>query len=233
MVIRNRLAALIYRSIISILGIVSTIVLISTNIENGFWNSFFAYPTIVTLLGTLVIISETIANAVGMKNNLNTLAPGVVPMIFHGGLTLEVSLCVLQIPYLMLFNKNFFEGSTVYILLAFIIFPGAYLLDWLLFGEKGTVRWSYGMFPIFFPVFHYILSLMTHFIMGSETYLNKIFDPETFKSLTHLPEVFVAGDGWAGVLISTLVALVVVVATDFLLILINNLLAGRYSKKLD
>jgi len=233
MVIRNRLAALIYRSIISILGIIAIIIGISANIENGFWNSFFAYPTIITLLGTLVIISETIANAIGMKNNINTLAPGVVPMIFHAALSLELSLCAIRIFTSALFGTGFFDGSIINVLLAYIIFPGAYLLDWLLFGEKGTVRWSYGMFPLFIPVFHCILTLMTHYLTGSESYITAILNPELFNGAANLPDVLVAGDGWSGVVITTFIIWLMTLAMDYLLILINNFLAGRYFKQLD
>lgn len=233
MVIRNRLAALIYRSLISVLGIIATIIMINLNSSKGFWNSFFAYPTIITLLGTLIVISETIANAIGMKNNVNTLAPGVIPLLFHSGLALEVSLCTLHLLASIVYKTRFFDGSAVYALLAFVVFPSAYVLDWLLFGEKGTVRWSYGMFPLFFPIFHYLLSFMTHFITGSERYITQIFDPESFIGLSHLPEVFEAADGWVGVLISTLTSLLAIFVIDYLLILLNNLLAGRYSKKIS
>ena len=232
MVIRDRLIALIYRIVALIIGISTLAVQINTNAVNNFWAGFGNYATIVTLFGSIIILSEIIANAIGMKEKRNTIAPGVVPFLFHGALTLLVSLAVAHPFYCYFVGVDYMKADTfVYSLLSFIIFPGVILLDWILFGEKGTVKWSYGMFPLFFPIFYFLFSLMRKLLVSGSTYSTLVFDPNTFLMSAHLPDAFSAGNGWAGVFISILSLFAVIVFIDFALILINNLFAQRYTRE--
>ena len=229
MVIRDRLIALIYRIVILALGVWTLTVQLTTNAVNNFWVGFGNYASIVTLFGCIIILSEIIANAIGMKEKRTTIAPGVVPFLFHGALTLLVSLAVIHPFYCYFVGVNYMKADTLlYSLLSFVFFPLAILLDWILFGEKGTVKWSYGMFPLFVPIFYYLFSLMRKLLVSGSTYSTLVFDPNTFIMSNHLPEAFSAGNGWAGVFISILSIFAVITFVDFALILINNLLARRY-----
>ena len=96
MVIRDRLIALIYRIVALIVGIGTLAIQLNTNAVNNFWAGFGNYATIVTLFGTVIILSEIIANAIGIREKRNTIAPGVVPFLFHGALALLVSLAIIH-----------------------------------------------------------------------------------------------------------------------------------------
>jgi hypothetical protein len=229
MVIRDRLIALIYRIVALIIGIATLAIQLNTNVPNNFWAGFGNYATIVTLFSSIIILSEIIANAIGMREKRNTIAPGVVPFLFHGALALSVSLAVTHPFYCYFVGVDYMKADTLlYSLLSFIIFPLAILLDWILFGEKGTVKWSYGMFPLFVPIFYYLFSLMRKLLVSGSTYSTLVFDSNTFIMHKELPEAFSAGNGWAGVFISIFVIFGIITFVDFTLILINNLLARRY-----
>lgn len=232
MVIRDRLAALIYRLLALALGIVTLVLSVSTNSTSSIWDGLANYSTLVTFLGVSVLLSEIIANLIGITKNRKTLAPGIIPFIFHAALVLEIGLAFIHPFYCHFMAIAYFDSKIlIYVFLTYIIFPLVILLDWLLYGEKGTVRWSYGMFPLFFPIFYYLFSLMWNLILDPGTYSLQIFNPNTFLVSTNLPEFFKNGDGWAGVFISCAVILGVIAALDYLIIFTNNLLAGRYSKR--
>ena len=232
MVIRDRLIALIYRIVILGLGLWTLAVQLGTNAINNFWAGFGNYATIVTLFGVIIILSEVIANAVGMKEKRNTVAPGVVPFFFHGALVLLASLMVTHPFYCYFAGVDYMKVDTLlYSLLSFIAFPFAIFLDWILFGEKGTVKWSYGMFPLFIPIFFFLFSLMRKLLVSGSTYSTLVFDPNTFIMSSYLPDAFAAGNGWAGVFISILTLFGIIVLVDFAFILINNLLARRYTRE--
>ena len=229
MVIRDRLIALIYRIVILALGVWTLTVQLTTNAVNNFWVGFGNYASIVTLFGCVIILSEIIANAIGMREKRNTIAPGVVSFLFHGALVLLVSLAAIHPFYCYFVGADYMKADTfLYSLLSFILFPLAILLDWILFGEKGTVKWSYGMFPLFVPIFYYLFSLMRKLLVSGSTYSTLIFDSNTFIMSNYLPEAFSAGNGWAGVFISIFSIFAVITFVDYALILINNLLARRY-----
>ena len=84
------------------------------------------------------------------------------------------------------------------------------------------------MFPLFIPIFYYLFSLMRKLLVSGSTYSTLVFDSNTFIMSNDLPEVFSAGNGWAGVFISIFVIIGIITFVDFTLILINNLLARRY-----
>ncbi|MBR4274804.1 MAG: hypothetical protein IKQ34_02205 [Bacilli bacterium] len=232
MVIRDRLIALIYHIVALIIGIATLAIQLNTNVPNNFWAGFGNYATIVTLFSSIIILSEIIANAIGMREKRNTIAPGVVPFLFHGALALSVSLAVIHPFYCYFVGVNYMKPDTfVYSLLSFIVFPAIVLLDWILFGEKGTVKWSYGMFPLFFPIFYFLFSVMRKNLVSGSTYSTLVFDQNTFLMSKHLPDVFSAGNGWAGVFISILSLFAIIVLVDFALILINNLFAKRYVRE--
>lgn len=232
MVIRDRLIALIYRIVILALGIWTLVVQLTTNAVNNFWMGFGSYASIVTLFGCIIILSEIIANAIGMKEKRTTIAPGVVPFLFHGALTLLVSLAAIHPFYCYFVGVEYMKMDTLlYSLLSFIFFPLAILLDWILFGEKGTVKWSYSMFPLFWPIFYFLFSLMRKFLISGSTYSTLVFDPNTFIMSNYLPDAFSAGNGWAGVFISIFSIFAIIVFVDFALIFINNLFAKRYVRE--
>lgn len=232
MVIRDRLLALIYRIFGFGFGMTTLWLNISANATDGFWSGFSSYSTIITLFGTIVFFTEIITNLIGIKKARNTLAPGIFPFIFHATLALEVSLAATHPFYCHFVSAAYFDLIKLpYVLLTYMFFPLVMLLDWILFGEKGTVRWSYGMFPLFIPVFYYLFSLMEYLVMGSTSFSIKTFDPETFLVATNLPETFKGGNGWAGVFLSCVILLGLNVVVDFLIIFINDLFVGKYFRK--
>ena len=229
MVIRDRLIALVYRIVIFGLGLWTVVVQFATNAVNNFWGGFGNYATIVTIFALVIILAEIIANAIGMKEKRNTIAPGVVPFLFHGALVLLASLAVTHPFYCYFSMIDYMKADTfLYSFLSFIAFPLAIVLDWILFGEKGTVKWSYGMFPLFIPIFYFLFSLMRKLLVSGSTYSTLVFDPNTFLMSAQLPDAFSAGNGWAGVFISVLSLFAIIVFVDFALIFINNLFAKRY-----
>ncbi len=126
MVIRDRLIALIYRIVALIIGIATLAIQLNTNVPNNFWAGFGNYATIVTLFGSIIILSEIIANAIGMREKRNTIAPGVVPFLFHGALALLVSLAIIHPFYCYFVGVNYMKPDTfVYSLLSFIVFPAS------------------------------------------------------------------------------------------------------------
>ncbi len=234
MVIRNQIASLIYRLALFALGIASLCVAgISDSVLSPL-NTFRNFGSVLTLVSSILVSIEIVANAISLaKNGVHRLAAGVYPPVTFVLLSLEVGFLFSHPLSSFLSNSSYFSsnGDITYVLLLSILFPIAYLLDWLLFGEKGTVKAVHLIEVAALPLLYYLISLFNHLIRGETfSYATAIFEPKNFLANSNVPLTFSENDGWNGVAISCFSVLGIYLASASLLLLLSNVLAGKVFK---
>lgn len=232
MLIRNRLVALIYRVLELGLGIYALIVLVMADkTEASPMQSFVYFGTECLFFMVVIVALEVIFNAIDLaKNGINGIAAYV-----YMPLTLAVMtfLIVDALSYNISapFMGGYAEGEALQgVLLAHVFVPLAFLTDYLLFLEKGTVRWRHALYWLIYPVSYFALIMSAHYIYKNDFYPYPFLNHERFASADN-PEILSGNVGWNGVIIVLASILAGFICVSFLVIFLNNILAGKYRRR--
>jgi hypothetical protein len=218
MMIRNRLLSLLYR--IAAFGIaVWTCVLVGAENQSLFFGYFSVQSQLITTIafGLLIIF-----------NFIDLLRHGI-----HGvpaGIWMPVSLAFLCYSFVTgtVGNVYAFFGLSysLNVILVQIVVPILFLVDWILFEEKGTVKWWHAFYWMIFPSFYLAFIFIrpkiwpnTEFTLLGKTslYPYDIIDPNAH--------------GWTQVLLVSLAAVFAFFLVGLVLIFFNNLMAGRFRRR--
>jgi hypothetical protein len=100
--------------------------------------------------------------------------------------------------------------------------------DYLLFGEKGTVRWKHPVFWELYPLFYFAFSLLVNWIFQQPWWAVEFFYSGTF----HNSGDFLAGNGgWNGVVFCSMSAWLGYLLLAYIMVFLNNCYAGVYRKR--
>ena len=224
MVIRNQILSLSYRVLLLALGVASLTVLVLDASAASLWR----YESVLTLLSSVLVLIEIVVNCISLKDGVRRMAAGVYPAITFLFLSLELGLMVGHPLYTFLSDIPYFEDGLGFaaIFLPLILFPILYFLDWLLFGEKGTVKPFHLISLSAFPLLYYLSSLLNHLIKGEDAkYATLVFDPRTFLNNANLSLVMKENEGWNGVAVACFSLLLIDIGCGLLLLLTSRFLA--------
>ncbi len=230
MVIRNQIAALIYRILLLAFGCYVLSVAILHDSVISPLNTFRNFASCLTLVSVLAILLEVIVNIISIFTHGNKrMASGIYPAITFVFLSLEIGYMAGHPLYCYLTGAPYMPAGEelLYTLLLSVLFPLGYFLDWLLFGEKGNVKAMHLLEIMALPLLYYLLSLFTHLAHGETfAYATAIFDPRNFLSNSFLPPLFQGNDGWNGVAIASFSLLAIDLCSALIVLFLSYLLAG-------
>lgn len=227
MVIRNRLLSLIYRAIESGLAIFTLVITFQSPLKNS--RPFAYFSTEVTVFACIVFLLAFIFNLIDLiRHGISGIAAYVYMPIT---LATIVYLLTNGISYWILFplihGEPWAEGMGLATVMTSAVLPLLALLGWLLFDEKGTVKWRHGFYYVVYPFFYCIYSELAHYIFQDDFFAYAFMRPDFYF---FQPEILSGNGGNNGVIISTVLFLLAFEAVSFLLIFLSNLLAGKYRR---
>lgn len=212
MVIRNRVASLIYR----VLALVALLLLIVFYLSSSIpvYIAFSYFGVLVSLMLAGLLFFEIIFNAIDLRRGVNGFPAG---MNMHLSLSIVCFSMEASIGYLI---SSVFSGcgSTIEILLYVALFALP-LGDWLMFDEKGTVPFYTAFTSQIVPIFYGIFSVFRAIIWPEAPLMNGAMYPYPFLD----PH---SGWFWPGCIITFLCQLVF----TLLIVFLNNLLSFKYRK---
>jgi hypothetical protein len=230
MAIRNRFLAFFYRLILLGIGGYATYLLFSfRSLSPEWWRGFYYYDCQTLLFATAIVFAEVVANAIGLNKKTNGIVPGVWSPLFIASLSFTLfdlgGYAILSSST----NSGFFAATDIKVmLLSKIIFPALLLGDYLLFGEKGTVKWKHPIFWSLYPLFYFAFSLLVKAVWQQGFSAVSFFTPSTFQTGA---DALTGNGGWNGVVLSSLLAYLCYFALAYLLVFLNNVFAGAYRKR--
>lgn len=231
MAVRNRFLAFIYRLILLGVGVYALVLLYTFRIvESETWRGFYYFDNQTLLLASFVVFAEVIANGIGLGKKTNGIVPGVWSPLFLSSLSFTLfDLFAYAILFSSTTNGFFAGGDFKVMLFSKILFPILFLGDYLLFGEKGTVKWKHPVFWSLYPLFYFAFTLLVNKVWQQGFIAVRFFDPMTFIAQT--AEILSGNGGWNGVVIFSFLAFISYFALAYLLVFLNNVLAGAYRKR--
>jgi hypothetical protein len=231
MVIRNRYYAFIYRLILLAFGFYSFITLIlSRNYEGNYAISLLYFETQVTLLGLAIVLAEVIANAIGLKKGAEGLAPGVWSPLYLGTLFFLLADSLAYWGTAPIFYGTFIRDNEVQaVIISKVVFPLLFLCDYMLFGEKGTVKWKHAIYWLLYPFFYFWILLATNYLWNYDWFAYPYFNIQNFASSSLLG--LAAFKGWGGVWISATFIFLGMILLSYAIIFFNFVWAGAYKRE--
>ena len=214
MQVRNRLASLIFRLIaLTVLIVAFSYVM---NSPTNSWELMLRFGILTALLEIFVFSIELINNSIDMRRGIHGIPAGIyMPLRL---LTTSYT----TYSFLLFFINNGFDGKTpeLTLVLFHVALLSFSLLDWILFCEKGTVKWYTSFTGLFFPLM-YALFL----------YFRTLIWPDAFFENGGKYPYNILNKDYGEIALSAFLLVITIIALSALLILINNLLAGKYKKR--
>lgn len=230
MPIRNRLISLIYRIVVFGVAIYTLVLLFSFSYtETAPAQSLAFFGTEALILASVITGLEIIFNSVDLaKHGVNGVSAYVWMPI-----TLAMVSFVLGDALCYAVTTPFFGGFGVgsdllRSVMSHIVMPILVLVDYLLFDEKGTVKWTHPVYWLFYPVFYFAFAISSHFLFETDYY------PYPFLNNTQFldkGDFMAANNGWNGVFLTLALLGLIFIAMGFLLVFLNNLLSGKYKRR--
>ena len=215
--IRNRLLALIFR----IIALASLITLFSfvMNSPTNSWELLVRFGILNALIEIVIFAVEVICNGIDMKRGIKGAAAGIyMPLRL-------ISCAYTVVSFLVFFITTFgLDGSTasLALILLYIALPVFSIGDWLLFCEKGNVKWYYSFSGVIYPLLYSFFLYIRTLVWSDVMFANGGKYP--YSILNKNPgEVALVG----------FLLIVCIAASIALLIFINNCLAGKYKKRIS
>jgi hypothetical protein len=229
MAIRNRFLAFFYRLIILGVGVYAAYLLFNYHaVGNEPTRGLYYFECQTLLFATIVLFAEVIANGIGLSKKTNGVVPGVWSPIFLAALSFVIFDSAVYASNAWATGTDFFVNADKKIMLfSKIIFPLLFLADYLLFGEKGTVKWKHPIFWGLYPLFYFLFSLLVHQIFNQPFWTVAFFNNGSAYFSTGL---FSGNGGWNGVVICSFCAWLGYNVIAYLIIFFNYLYAGVYKK---
>lgn len=232
MLIRNRLISLIYRCIELGLGVFALIALvIADKTEASPIESFIYFGAQCLLFTVGIVLFEVIINAIDLaKHGMKGIAAYVyMPLTLSVLVFLTVDAVIYNIgaPFLGGYGEG--EGL-VSVILNHIIMPIVFLFDYLLFSEKGTVKWRHALYWMIYPLVYFAIIVSVHYFFNKNFYPYPFLNHERFIEASN-PEILSGNYGWNGVIVILSSIIVGFLFASFLVIFLNNALAMKYKKR--
>ena len=210
--IKNRTAQLIYQTIYCTLGFVGVVASfgIFDDITNIRWDFYVQFTNISNYFCLGIMVAGLIQTAKKKEDSFVTAAP---MLKFIGMLGILLTFLVFNIMLAGAEGRDPQANWRVGSLLAHVLLPIMYIVDWFLFYERKQSKWYYPIASIGFPLAYLIFLLIQAIILGFDS---SILIPTTTTPLIY-PYFFVNIEtlGW-GVLMWVGILLVAFVAVGYL-----------------
>lgn len=232
MVIRNRLVALLYRLAAFSLEVYTLTLMIPLDTLAGNRSYAFVYfGGEVNLLAAFLLALEIIFNTIDLfRHGLSGVA-AYVYMPISLGLVAYFTADAIAYSWGSQFLNGYATGRTlVMVVMSHAVMPLLVFFDWILFDEKGSVKWVTPFEWLFYPFFYYLFIMLDHYVWKSD--LPYDFLDNRYFARWPYPNFLSENNGWNGIVLSGLSALACFMVLSFFLIFLNNFLAGQYRKKL-
>lgn len=231
MAIQNRLLSLIYRALVFGIAVASLVMLLYCYRTFGTWE-FGRYDILITTFTIVVVTIEIIVNSIDLKHGIvgkvaPIWSPLVAAMVIYEAsdiIIFSVSRAILHADYLIL-------DSEVMTIFAHLLLPILVILDWLLFGEKGTVKWSQSYMILFFPIFYSAATLILEIIQQSNAVSLMYVSALNFQQGSNTQAWMAEASGMSGVAFVTGICFLIFIVVTVLFIFLNDLIAGKYRHK--
>lgn len=231
MVIQNRLMSLIYRSITFGIAVAALVMLCYCYRTFGTWE-LVRFDILITTFTIVVLVIEIIVNSIDLKNGIRGKIAPIWPPLMAAMVIYEASdIFIFAISRAILHADYLILESEVMTIFAHLLLPILVILDWLLFAEKGTVKWSQSYMILFFPIFYSGAILILETIQQSNALSLMYVSALNFVQGSSSPEWMTQASGLAGVAFVTGICFVVFIVITVLFIFFNDLIAGKYRHK--
>ena len=218
--IKNRTTQLIYQTIYCTLGFVGTVASLGIfdNIQQIRWDFYVHFTNISNFFCIGVMLSALIQTAKKKEDSYVTAAP---MMKFIGMLGILLTFLVFNIMLAGAEGRDPQANWRVGSLLAHVVLPIMYIVDWFLFYERKTCKWYYPIASIGFPLAYVIFLLIQAIILKFDS---SILIPTTTTPLIY-PYFFVNLDtqGVSGVLMWIGILSVAFVAVGYLFFALDKI----------
>ena len=229
MAIRNRFIAFFYRLLLLLLAGYSVWLLFSFRSVTGEpGRGLYFFDCQSLLFAFAVILVEVIANGIGLGKKTNGVVPGVWSPIFLAALSFVLFDGVVYGAVSLATGSPYFQGDFLVMFFSKILVPLLILFDYLLFGEKGTVKWKHPIFWSLYPLFYFAFCLLVQQIFQQHFTIVCFFLPSTFAGAG---EALAGNGGWNGVFLMCFLAWLGFFAIAYLMIFLNFVYAGAYRKR--
>jgi hypothetical protein len=230
MVIRNRLASLLYRALEVAIAIYTLVAVYSSPLKDAQPLRYFSVETAIYV--TVIVILAFIFNLIDLiRHGFNGVAAYVyMPLTLAAVVYLLGEGLSYWILYPTIYGSPWGTGMAVADLFSHLILPLVIFLGWLLFDAKGTVKWRHGIYFLAFPLFYILYSELAQTIFQDTFYAYDTMNPNFYANLGSFMS---SNGGWTGVTIFMFSMMAFMAALSFFMIFLNNLLAGKYRRIRD
>lgn len=220
MIIRNRLAAIVYRSI-ALAGEIICMILVAHFAGASFVSYASYFPTLGGYIYMACLAMLIIFNAIDLKKGPKGIAAGIWMPFGLGVVWLAAITIAFYLFYMIPLGHTDYSVQDI---LLYLVMPAAYIADWALFEEKGTVKYGIIPFWIFFILVYLLFILVRPYVWNGEK----------LPGGTYYPYSFLDFDRWgvARVWAYICAALLICVVTAFLMVLLNDLVSGKFRKRI-
>jgi len=227
MVIRNRLASLLYRALEVAIAIYTLVAVYSSPLAGAHPLRYFS--TEAAIYALVIVSLAFIFNLIDLiRHGFNGIAAYVyMPLTLAAVIYLLVEGLSYWILYPTIYGSPWGTGMAIADLFSHLILPLLIFLGWLLFDEKGTVKWRHGIYFLAFPLFFILYSELAHLIFQDTFYPYPVMNPDFYSGLGSFMS---SNSGWTGVTVFMFSMMAFVALVSFLMIFLSNLLAGKYRR---
>lgn len=233
MAIRNRLISLIYRSVLLIIAVTTLIVSYPIFADVGGFGAFISsFEAQTTVFATLIIAIEVLIGALTMKYQRQALPSGVWTPLYVASISFVLYAEMVAPILCLVFNTTpYFPPSSVSgAILLRIVLPIMYLLDYILFGEKGTATYISVTMWVVYPAMYVLLFGLIGSFNEYGTYFYPFLAGETFA---HMDNFLSANEGGIGVLFATIGFAVAYMPVGIFMVFLSDLLSGKFIRRSD
>ena len=227
MVIRNRLASLLYRALEVAIAIYTLVATFASPLKDIRPIAYFS--TEADLFVCIIVVLAFIFNLIDLiRHGTKGIAAYVyMPFTFGSVVYLVGEAVGYWTLYPLVHGVPWADGMALASILSHLVLPLVIFLGWLLFDEKGTIRWKHNLYIFVFPLFYVVYSELAHYIFQDNFFPYEIMKPSFYSGFSS----FLSGNGgWNGsftVMTGVLLAFLLISAG---LTLLSNVLAGKYRR---
>lgn len=224
MAIRNQIASIVYRALLALFGLG----LYGASLYLRGVGQILSIDLLLTLFVDILLWIEVVVNAISLiRKGPHRLAAGLIPGLTFIALALSLSHIILTPIFNALLGEAYLQGDRTFFdnFGNGLLFPLLYFLDYLLFGEKGTVKMKDIFFVPVFPLIYGVTTLLAREIGGKEgrSWISA-FEPNSYKASTEV--TWLSGNnGWNGVVFAFFLAIFTHLLVATLLYFLGRLLA--------
>jgi len=227
MVIRNRLASLLYRALEVALAIYTLVATFASPLRDVRPIAYFS--TEADIFVCIIVILAFVFNLIDLiRHGIHGIAAYVyMPLTFAGVVYLVSEAIGYWTLYPLVHGVPWADGMALATLLSHLALPLVIFLGWLLFDEKGTVRWRHNLYYLVFPLFYIVYSELAHYIFQDNFFPYEIMKPSFY---TGFPSFLSGNGGWNGSITVMSGILLAFLLISLTLTLLSNILAGKYRR---